>query len=47
MIIGINHIGLAVNSIDESLKLLSGLFGATEIGRRLYPDLGQTSCLIS
>lgn len=47
MITGIYHIGLVVKSIDETLELLSGVFGAKEIGRRSYPDLGQTSCLVS
>lgn len=47
MITGINHIGLVVKNIDETLKMLSVLFGAKEIGRRAYPELGQTSCLVS
>jgi len=47
MITGINHIGLVVENIDESLKLLSALFGAKEIGRKAFPEMGQTSCLIS
>jgi methylmalonyl-CoA epimerase len=47
MITGINHVGLVVKNIDETLNLLAGLFGAKEIGRKAYPDLGQTSCLVS
>ncbi|OGO14810.1 MAG: hypothetical protein A2Z02_04290 [Chloroflexi bacterium RBG_16_48_7] len=46
MIKGINHIGMAVKSIDETLGLLSGIFGAKEIGRKAFPDIGQTSCLV-
>ena len=47
MITGINHVGLVVKNIDETLHLLTSLFGAREIGRRAYPDLGQTSCLVA
>jgi len=47
MITGINHVGLVVKNIDDYLKLLSDLFGAKEIGRRSYPELGQTSCLVA
>jgi methylmalonyl-CoA/ethylmalonyl-CoA epimerase len=47
MIKGINHIGLVVKNIDETLGLLSGLFGAREIGRKAFPEIGQTSCLVA
>ena len=47
MITGINHVGMVVKNIDETLKLLSALFGAKEIGRKSFPELGQTSCLVS
>lgn len=47
MITGINHIGLVVKNIDQYLELLSGLFGAQEIGRKSFPEIGQTSCLVS
>jgi methylmalonyl-CoA epimerase len=47
MITGIDHIGLAVKSIDATLELMKGLFGAEEIGRKAYPELGQTSCLVA
>jgi len=47
MIKGLNHIGLVVRNIDETLMLLSRLFGAQEIGRKSFPELGQTSCLVA
>ncbi|OPY76820.1 MAG: Glyoxalase/Bleomycin resistance protein/Dioxygenase superfamily protein [Syntrophorhabdus sp. PtaU1.Bin153] len=47
MIKGINHVGIAVKSIDETLAFLSKVAGATELIRRSFPDLGQTSCIIS
>jgi len=47
MITGINHIGLVVKNIDETLAVLSNLFGAREIGRKAFPEMGQTSCLIA
>ena len=47
MITGINHVGLVVKNIDDTLLLLTSLFGAREIGRRTYPDLGQTSSLVA
>jgi methylmalonyl-CoA/ethylmalonyl-CoA epimerase len=46
MITGVNHIGLVVNSIDETLKKWAVMFGAREIGRRALPDLGQISALV-
>jgi methylmalonyl-CoA/ethylmalonyl-CoA epimerase len=47
MITGINHVGLVVKNIDETLKMLTALFGAKEIGRKSFPELGQTSCLVT
>jgi len=49
MITGLNHIGVAVNSIDESIELFHRLFGAEDItvgDHRSFPEMGQTSCLI-
>lgn len=45
MIQRINHIGLCVNSIDDTLAVLA-VFGAKEISRQAYPELGQTSCMV-
>jgi|WetSurMetagenome_2_1015567.scaffolds.fasta_scaffold03340_9 methylmalonyl-CoA/ethylmalonyl-CoA epimerase len=47
MITRINHVGMVVKNIDETLKMLSALFGAKEIGRKAFPELGQTSCLVA
>ena len=47
MITGLNHIGIVVKDIDETMKLFSGAFGAEEIGRKTFAELGQTSALIS
>jgi methylmalonyl-CoA epimerase len=46
MITGVNHIGLVVKSIDETLQKWAVQFGAHEIGRREFPALGQTSALV-
>lgn len=46
MILGINHVGLAVRSIDEIVSRLETLFGARELGRESYPELGQTSSIV-
>ena len=45
MILGLNHIGIAVESIDQTLRVLSEAFGAQELDRKSYPELGQTSCM--
>jgi methylmalonyl-CoA/ethylmalonyl-CoA epimerase len=47
MIKGLNHIGIAVKDIDETMRLFSRIFGAEEIGRKTFAELGQTSALIS
>jgi len=47
MIKGLNHIGIVVKDIDETMKLFSRIFGAEEIGRKAFAELGQTSALIS
>lgn len=46
MITEINHIGLCVKSIDETLKIWKQAMGAEEIGRASYPQMGQTSAMI-
>lgn len=42
----INHVGFAVRSIDETLRQLKAAFGAEEVERRAFPELGQTSCIV-
>lgn len=46
MIKGLNHIGIVVRDIDGTMALLSRIFGAKEIGRKTFADLGQTSALV-
>lgn len=46
MITGLNHIGIVVKDIDETMRLFSRVFGAEEIGRKTFAELGQTSALI-
>ncbi len=46
MIKGLNHIGIVVKDIDETMRLFSSIFGAEEIGRKTFAELGQTSALI-
>lgn len=49
MIKGLNHIGIAVRSIDSTLQVLSAAFGTVEIGaegRKSFPQIGQTSALV-
>ena len=43
---GINHVGIVVKSIDETLGFLTEAFGAEEIHRVEFPDLKQTSCIV-
>lgn len=45
MITGLNHIGIAVESIDQTMHILE-IFGARELGWKTYPELGQTSCMV-
>ena len=47
MIKGLNHIGIVVKDIDETMKLFSRIFGAEEMGRKTFAELGQTSVLIT
>lgn len=46
MIIGVNHIGIAVESIDRTVQTLELIFGAKELDRKSFPELGQTSCMV-
>lgn len=46
MIKKINHIGFVVENIDDTLELLSKAFGAVEVERQSFPQLGQTSCIV-
>ena len=49
MIKGLNHIGVAVKSIDATLAVLQAAFGAVEVGeggRKTFPAIGQTSALV-
>lgn len=49
MIKGLNHIGIVVKSIDDTITLYEKLFGAVDItaGRhKSFPEIGQTSALI-
>lgn len=46
MVTGINHIGMAVNSIDETLKKWSENFGAVVLKEKKAFPGGQISCLI-
>jgi methylmalonyl-CoA epimerase len=49
MIKGLNHIGIVVRSIDDTLATLSAAFGAVDVspdGRKSFPQIGQTSALV-
>lgn len=46
MIKRVNHVGFVVRSIDATLELLKTAFGAAEVERRSFPELGQTSCIV-
>ncbi|NCB74339.1 MAG: VOC family protein [Clostridia bacterium] len=47
MITKLNHIGVAVESIDKTVAFFESAFGAREITREALPEAGQTSCLIA
>jgi len=38
---------LVVKNLDETVKLMCAVFGAKEIGRKSFPEMGQTSCMVS
>lgn len=46
MITGLNHIGIVVDNIDRTILTLEMLFGARELERNAFPELGQTSCMV-
>lgn len=49
MIKGLNHIGVVVKSIDDTLTILNAAFGAVDVspdGRKSFPEIGQTSALV-
>ncbi len=46
MIKGIDHIGIAVTNIDETLNFLKESFGAVEYKRTEYPQLQQISSIV-
>jgi len=47
MIKGIDHLGIAVENIDEVLAVLREAFGADELARKEYPQLQQISSIVS
>ena len=46
MIKGINHIGICVNSLDETLPFLKEMIGAEVLKTVRFPEAGQVSCEI-
>ena len=46
MIKGIHHVGFVVRSIDDVLEFLKRAYGAKEIERQRFPELGQVSSLV-
>ena len=47
MIKGIDHLGIAVENIDEVLDVLREAFGADELTRKEFPQLQQVSSIVS
>ena len=47
MVKGINHIGIAVESIDETFATWQKAFGAVMHGRDSAPEIGQNAALVS
>ncbi|MEN6465923.1 MAG: VOC family protein [Syntrophaceae bacterium] len=47
MIKGIDHIGIAVEKIDDILGIMKDYFGAEELKRTEYPELQQISSIVS
>lgn len=47
MIKGIDHLGIAVDNIDEVLAVLQEAFGADELTRNDFPQLQQISSIVS
>ncbi|MFC1859518.1 VOC family protein [Thermodesulfobacteriota bacterium] len=46
MIKGINHMGIVVKDIDDTLSFLKEAFGAEEVRRTEYPMMKQISCIV-
>lgn len=46
MIKGIDHIGIAVEKIDDVLGIFKDYFGAEELKRTEYPELQQISSIV-
>ena len=46
MIKKLNHIGVVVKSIDDTLALMGRIFNAKEIKRKTFAELGQTSAIV-
>ncbi|HOO90329.1 MAG TPA: VOC family protein [Syntrophales bacterium] len=46
MIKRIDHIGIAVERIDDTLAFLKDCFGAEELARNEYPEMQQTSSTV-
>lgn len=46
MIRGLEHIGVAVKSIDDTLKFLKETLGAEELARHEYPELQEISSTV-
>ena len=46
MIKGINHVGIVVKDINDTLSLLKEIFGAEEVRRTEYPMMKQISCIV-
>lgn len=47
MIKGIDHIGIAVEKVDDVLKIMKEYFGAEEVSRKTYPELQQISSYVT
>ncbi len=47
MIKGIDHVGIAVKSIDEMVSFLKNIFDAKEVSRTEYPGLQQVSAKVN
>jgi len=43
----VDHIGIAVESINDTLAFLKDCFGAEELARNEYPEMQQTSSTVN
>lgn len=46
MITGINHVGIVVKSIDETLELLGKMMEVKVVQRAVLKEAGQESCIV-